>query len=124
MLSGGAVSVPGLDNKPGAEQRTFGIDGEIGRPAQQVARQQKLHTFMRQPFVRRQILARSVGVDRHLSRLASADRRYEIQGDHAALLASQLKSGIRDTYFHDPNSRCFNISTRSNVYVVFFEHDQ
>jgi hypothetical protein len=60
---------------------------------------------MRQPFVRRQVLTRRVGVDRHLSRLASADRRYEIQGDHAALLASQLQSGIGDTYFHDPDSR-------------------
>ena len=112
------MSVPGLDDKPGAEQRTFGIDGEIGRPAQQVARQQKLHTFMRQPLVRRQILTRSVGVDRHLSRLASADGRDEIQGDHAALLAGQLQSGIRDTYFHDPDSRALLMSSFDNIFVV------
>ena len=118
------MGVPRLHHKPGAEHRAFGVYGEVGRPPQQIARQQELHTLMGQPLIRRQVLTRSVGVDRHLSRLASADRRYEIQGDHAALLASQLKSGIRDTYFHDPNSRCFNISTRSNVYVVFFERDQ
>jgi len=79
---------------------------------------------MGQPLIRRQVLAVRVGVDRHLSGLASADRRYEIQGDHAALLAGQLQSGIRDTYFHGLNSRAFNISTSNNINVVSLEHDQ
>jgi transcriptional regulator with XRE-family HTH domain len=73
---------------------------------------------MRQPLIRRQVLARCIGVDRHLGGLASADRRYEIEGDHAAFFAGQLQGGIRDTYFHGANSRAVN-TLQMKTYMLY-----
>jgi len=106
VASAGAVGVPGLDHEPGrAQDRSLGIHGEIGRPALQVARHQELDIILAHPPVRVEVLARRVGVDRHLSRLPSADRGDEIESDHPALLAGEIERCVRDLNLHPAQNR-------------------
>ncbi len=99
------MSVTRLHDKARPKHGPFRIDGEVSSPARQVARQQEFDTLIRQPLVRIEVLAIRVGVDRHLSGLASADRLDEIEGDHAALLASQLECRLSDRHLHGRNCR-------------------
>lgn len=100
MLSAGAVSVPGLDDEPLAQNTALGVNGQVGCPPHQIAGQQKLDPLMFQTLVWRQVLPVCVGVDRHLGGLASADRCYEVESDHAALALCQLESSVRHMYLH------------------------
>lgn len=101
MLSARTVGVASLNDELGTpDKRALGINSQIRGPAQQIARQEKLDTLVRHPLVRVEILALCVGVDRHLSWLASTDGSDEIQGDHAALLAGKLERRLCDMNLH------------------------
>ena len=103
--SAGTVGVCGRNDEPPSKQGSLGIDCDLRRPRQQFARNQELHPAVRMPLVRREVLAKSVGVDRHLGGLASADGRNEVQSDQAALFAGQLERGGGDGNLHASDSR-------------------
>ena len=111
VSSARAVGVAGLDDEAGSHECSLGVDVEIGRPTEQIAWHQELHIVASYPLVRVEVLAPGVGVDRHLSRLPSADRCDEVEGDETALLAGQIHCVIADVYLHRSHHRtvhCFS----------------
>lgn len=111
VLSTGAVGVAGLDDEAGSHEGSLGVDVEIRGPTEQIAWHQELHIVASYPLVRVEVLAPSVGVDRHLSRLPSADRCDEVEGDETALFAGQIHCVIADVYLHRYHHRtvhCFS----------------
>jgi hypothetical protein len=84
----------GLDDKAGSEKCPLGVDAEVGCPPLQISRYQELHVVVLYPSIRIEVLAPGVGVDRHLSRLASADGRDEVQGNAPALLSGKIEGSV------------------------------
>ncbi len=112
VSSTGAVGVTGLDDEPGSHECSLGVDVEIGCPTEQIAWHQELHIVTSHPLVRVEVLAPGVGVDRHLSRLSSADRCDEVEGDATALLTGQIHRVVADVYLHRYHHRTVNRFSR------------
>ena len=92
VTSGRAVGVARLHHEPHPEQRPLGVDDEARRPSAKVRGHEELDVRHRERLIGVEVLAPGVGVDRHLSRLASTDGGYEVERYPAALLAGELET--------------------------------
>jgi hypothetical protein len=100
MRSTGAMGMRGLDNKTLPQHRSFDVDLQSCGPTCQTLRNEEVNAFELMSLVAAQILALCVGVDRHLSDLASPHRGDEVDGNRPAPLARKIQRCLCDTHLH------------------------